>query len=77
MQVDSHSKRERLDSKFEFRVECFEFWVANFEFRVESSRLSFERKQKACRSINYLGVAAKYRNAVSSYDLQSGSNARA
>ena len=25
----------------------------------------------------YLGVAAKYRNAVSSYDLQSGSNARA
>ena len=27
--------------------------------------------------INYLGVAAKYRNAVSSPDLQSGSNARA
>ena len=33
--------------------------------------------EKNDRVTNYLGVAAKYRNAVSSPDLQSGSNARA
>ena len=47
--------------------------------RLRFTELSDSTIKQLCSSPTYyyLGVAAKYRNAVSSEDLESGSNARA
>ena len=57
-------------------VHIYIFFTILFYLSLDNDRSAVET---SCFTVDfyYLGVAAKYRNAVSSYDLQLGSNARA